>query len=355
MSAGGPGGLPDLGPLFEAFVAAGKAPGLAYAVIRGDEILASGGTGVVRPGSDAVPTADSVYRIASMTKSFTAAALLQLRDEGALALDDPVARYVPELGGLPGATADSPEVTLRLLLAMSAGFPTDDPWGDRQQALPLSDFRAFLATHPGPVLTAGTQFEYSNMGYAILGLVLAAVSGRDHRDLITDRLLKPLGMTASVFDLERIPSGALVPGYVMRDDVWLAEPIDGYGAFAPMGGLFSTPRDLARWMGFFVDAFPPRDEPGDGRPLSRSSRREMQQIHRVYEPVVRARGVGAVPIVGGYGFGLSVEHDRQVGRLVGHSGGYPGYGSHMRWHPDTGFGVVVLANARYAPTTALGA
>lgn len=342
-------GLPDLQPLFDAFVSDRKAPGLAFAVIRGGEILATGGAGTVEPGQDRTPTGDSVFRIASMTKSFTAAAVLQLRDAGALALDDPVAKYVPEMAGLHGATADSPEIAIRHLLTMTAGFPTDDPWGDRQQSLPLDRFRAFLATHPEPVWAAGTHFEYANLGYATLGLVLAAVSGRPYRDLVAERLLAPLGMTATVFDAEAVPPAELVPGFVLRDDAWLAEPIDAYGAFAAMGGLFSSVRDLARWMAFFLDAFPPRDEPDAGQPLSRSSRREMQQLHRIYEPEVAMDGGRVTPTVAGYGLGLSVEHHPEVGRLVGHSGGYPGYGSHMRWHPDTGLGVVVLANARYAP------
>src|SRR5437763_12356892 len=108
-----------------------------------------------------------------MTKSFTAAAILALRDDGALKLDEPAVSYVPELAGVPPASADSPPVTIRNLLTMTAGFPTDDPWGDRQQGLPLGRFRALLAD--GGVRLAwapATRFEYSNLGYAVLGLVI---------------------------------------------------------------------------------------------------------------------------------------------------------------------------------------
>jgi hypothetical protein len=87
-----------------------------------------------------------VFRIASMTKSFTAAAVVALRDDGALRLDDPAVAYVPELAGLPPASADSPAVTIRDLLTMTAGFPGDDPWGDRQQGLPLAEFTALLGS-----------------------------------------------------------------------------------------------------------------------------------------------------------------------------------------------------------------
>ena len=107
-------------------------PGVAYGVVVGGELVHARGIGTLRVGEEAPPDADSVFRIASMTKSFTAATILGLRDEGRLALDDPIARHVPELAELRGPTADSPAITVRHLLTMSAGLATDDPWGDRQ-------------------------------------------------------------------------------------------------------------------------------------------------------------------------------------------------------------------------------
>ena len=108
-----------------------------------------------------------------------------------------------------------------------------------------------------------------------------------------------------------------------------------------MGGLFSTVRDVATWLSWLMDAFPARD--GDDDPiLSRSTRREMQQVHRPYVPTT------TVAEAGGYGFGLNVFTSSAFGTVVSHSGGLPGFGSHMRWHPETRTGVVALGNSRYA-------
>jgi len=116
-----------------------------------------------------------------------------------------------------------------------------------------------------------------------------------------------------------------------------------------MGGLFSSVRDLAAWAAWFAAAFPARDDPDDARPLSRASRREMQQAHRALAPELRwaSAATSPAPEVSGYGFGLFVTLDVKRGRVVSHGGGYPGYGSHMRWHPATGIGVVGVANGRY--------
>ena len=113
-------------------------------MVLGGELVHSRGVGTLRVGEDAPPDADSVFRIASMTKSFTAATILGLRDEGLLSLDDPIARHVPELAGLHGPTADAPPITIRHLLTMASGLATDDPWGDRQQGLDLGTFSELL-------------------------------------------------------------------------------------------------------------------------------------------------------------------------------------------------------------------
>ena len=132
--------------------------------------------------------------------------------------------------------------------------------------------------------------------------------------------------------------------------MWLDEPIDPYGALAPMGGIFTSVRDLARWVAGFLDAVPPRDDPEGDHPLRRATRREMQQIQRSVELEIAFPSAEAVPTVssGGYGYGLFVWDDPALGRIVGHGGGYPGFGSNMRWHPASGIGVVAVANARYA-------
>ena len=338
------------------FLAGKHIPGVAYGVVIGAELVHSRGIGTLRLGEDATPDADSVFRIASMTKSFTAATIIGLRDEGRLSLDDPIGLYVPELASLRGPTADSPPVTVRSLLTMSSGLATDDPWGDRQQGLDLGAFSDLLREPLTFAWSPGTRFEYSNLGYGILGRLVTNVAGAEYREVVRARLLDPLGMAATTYLLEDVPPERLAHGYLWRDEAHLEEPIDPYGALAAMGGIFTSIRDLARWVAFFIDAVPPRDDPEGGLPLSRASRREMQQVHRAWAPEVVQAGPDAEAAArsGGYGFGLYAVDDTRWGRIVGHSGGYPGFGSSMRWHPASGLGVIVLANHRYAPATLLG-
>ena len=129
-----------------------------------------------------------------MTKSFTAAAVLLLRDEGTLRLDDPAEEYVPQLTGLPLPSADSARPTVRNLLQMNAGWPQDDPWADRQLYLDDAAIDAITTTGLSYSNPPGTRFEYSNFGYILLGRVIQAASGIPAMQFITERLLEPLGM-----------------------------------------------------------------------------------------------------------------------------------------------------------------
>jgi CubicO group peptidase (beta-lactamase class C family) len=325
-------------------------PGILYGVVIDGELAHVRGMGTTRVGAAALPDRSSVFRIASMTKSFTAAAILLLRDEARLRLDDPVAAWVPDLAGLHGPTADAPPITIEHLLTMSAGFPTDDPWGDRQQGLELDRFAAFLRDRPSLAWAPGTRFDYSNLGYGILGRVVTAAGGREYREFVQERLLQPLGMMATTYLPEKVPEGRRASGYLRRDDAWLDEPSDPYGALAAMGGVLTSIEDLARWVAGFIDAFPARDDPASPHPLSRATRREMQQVHRSIPPQLSWSAADPTPKLegGGYGYGLFVLDDLRLGRTVGHGGGYPGFGSHMRWHPASGIGVIAFANARYA-------
>jgi CubicO group peptidase (beta-lactamase class C family) len=328
-----------------------RIPGVAWGVVSHGALVHAGGSGTTRHGEDRRPDARSVFRIASMTKSFTASTVLLLRDEGRLRLDDPVAAYVPELADWRLPTADSVPVTVRQLLTMSAGLATDDPWGDRQQGLPLDLFAELLRAGPSFAWPPGTVFDYSNLGYGILGRVITNVAGQEYREVVRDRFLRPLGMTATVYLAEEVPDERLAHGYVRREDLYVREGTDPYGALASMGGILTSVEDLARWVAGFTDAFPARDDPEGGHPLRRSTRREMQQVHRAFGPEIPAHAPDAEPSVsaGGYGLGLFVAADPDFGTIVGHAGGYPGFGSHMAWHPATGLGVIGLGNVRYAP------
>jgi CubicO group peptidase (beta-lactamase class C family) len=346
----------EVDALAASFQERGGQPGLVYGVVTGGELVHARGLGERWLGGPA-PDERTVFRIASMTKSFTAAAVLALRDEGALALGDPAERYVPELRGMALPAPGSPPVTIRHLLTMTAGLPTDDPWGDRQQGLPLASFASFLAGGMSFGWAPGTRFEYSNLGYAILGRVIAAVSGLEYRDFVTQRLLRPLGMTATGFADAEFGAVDLARGYQRGPEGWSALAFDGYGAFAPMGGIFSCVADLARWVAWLAAAFPPGREGAGGHPLAAASRRDMQlpQVMPAAPQFTRLPGDPLAGGLAGYGFGLFVTGHSRYGRICWHSGGYPGFGSHMRWQVATGTGVIVLANSTYAEVTGLAA
>jgi CubicO group peptidase (beta-lactamase class C family) len=324
--------------------------------VAGGRLVHAGGLGQRRLGGPR-PDADTVFRIASMTKSFTASAVLALRDDGALALDDLAEEYVPELRGWRMPAPDAARIRIRHLLTMTAGFPTDDPWGDRQQGTPLAEFSEFLSGGVSFAWAPGTRFEYSNLGYAILGRVISAAARTPYPDFVKERLLAPLGLSRTGFEASDFDPDGLAAGYRRYAGEWLEIIPDSCGAFAPMGGIFSCVRDLAAWVAGLDGAFPPGEEGAGGpHPLHRATRREMQLPQVATgprEPVLFPDGLAGS--ASSYGFGLFVEEDPVWGRVVQHSGGYPGFGSNMRWHPATGTGVIVLGNSTYAAVPILAA
>jgi CubicO group peptidase (beta-lactamase class C family) len=324
-----------------------RAPGMAWGLVRDGALVASGGIGTLRVGEDATPSADSVFRIASMTKSFTGSALLSLVADGRIRLDEPVATYLPAVASWRWPTTDGPPLTVRHLVSMESGLPSDDPWADRHVDLTQAEMEALIGAGPSFTWTAGTTFEYSNLGWGLIGQVIRAVTGEEVQTRISRDLLEPLGMSRTTW--VRPAHEDVAEPYHWRDDAWVREPhVPGDGTIAPMGGLWSTVADLARWVSFFVDAWEPRDDPDDG-PVPRWARREMQQLRRV-DTIESARPRPDGPartIAIGYGIGLGVRFDPRLGQVIGHSGGLPGYGSHMRWIPDRRLGVIALSNVTY--------
>ncbi len=335
--------------LIDATIDAEHLPGLVLSVFDRERRWALFTRGSLDHETPRPPDDRSILRIASMTKSFTAAAVLGLRDEGVVTLDAPIADLAPALGAIAGVPGDAPPVTLRHLLTMSAGFANDDPWADRlldADRATMDDVFSRGVHHAHPTATA---YEYSNLGFAMIGRVVEDLTGRSVQDHITARLLGPLGMTDTGWHVprgDRVATGhRWSPVFGADDDGrWETElePL-GDGGVAPMGGLWSTVADLERWVRFLLDGFPPRNGPDDG-PLRRSSRREMQQIHRSHA----TPGSSA-----GYGMGLQVLHHATAGTVVSHSGGLPGFGSNMRWLVDHGVGVIALSNRTYAPMAPL--
>jgi CubicO group peptidase (beta-lactamase class C family) len=338
----------DIDRLFADYIETAHVPGAAWGVIIDGELAHAGAAGVRDTVSNTPVDVDTVFRIASMTKSFTAVAILKLRDEGKLSLDDPAERYVPELKTLHYPTSDSPRITVRHLLTHSEGFPEDNPWGDQQLSETEESFTRMLREGIPFSTAPGTAYEYSNYGFAILGRIVSAVSRQPYDDYVTKNILQPLGMTSTTLHADRVPKGRLAVGYRWEDERWKEEPALPHGSFGSMGGMLTTIRDLSRYVALFLDAWPPRDGPERG-PLRRASLREMQQPWRpsTTRVVLDRSAVSAHLTAGSYGYGLSNTQTCQFRSAIAHGGGLPGYGSLMRWLPDYGVGIIAFGNLTY--------
>ena len=341
--------LPAIDGHFRRFQQEQHVPGLVWGIVRDGRLVHVGAAGVQDVETRRPVGADSLFRIASMSKAFTALAILRLRDEGRLRLDALAEEYVPELRSWRYPTADSPRIRVRDLLSHAAGFVTDNPWGDRQQPLSEADFTRMLAEGVPFSRPAGLAYEYSNFGYALLGRIVANVSGRPYDQYIREEIMAPLGMASTGYDVLASPGDRRALGYRWQDEAWLREPDMAHGAFGAMGGVETSAADYARWTAFLLSAWPPRDEPETG-PVRRSSVRELAQ--GVNFPWLAQRpgttGEEACRQAAAYGMGFRVAADCDVGTTLAHSGGYPGYGSYLLLFPDAGVGIFAFANRTYA-------
>jgi len=341
--------FPEIDKAFLSFAQAPNVPAVAWGVIIDGVLVHAGATGVRDTASNAKAMPDSVFRIASMTKNFTAMAIMKLRDQGKLSLDAPAARYVPELQGLQYPTTDSPVITVRHLLSHSEGFPEDNPWGDRQLAETDATLSRWMRAGFPFSQAPGMGYEYSNTGFAILGQIVARVSGMRARDYIDREILRPLGMTSTKWEASAVPGDRIARGYGRIDNEWVAEKPLADGSYGAMGGLYSSVPDLAKLVSLYLSAYPPRDGDDNG-PIRRSSLREMQMPYSPYRSTALRATVNA-PLnlsSGGYAFGLGASQTCRFAHSVSHGGGLPGYGSQMRWLPEYGVGIVALANGTYA-------
>lgn len=345
--------FPEVDRLFREYAAGAHVPGAAWGIVIDGRLAHTGVTGYRDVATKSPVTPDTVFRIASMTKSFTAIAILKLRDEGKLSLDDPAEKYVPEMRALVYPTSDSPRITIRHLLSHAEGFPEDNPWGDQQLA--NTDARLSEQIRAGiPFSNApGIAYEYSNFGFAILGRIVANVADPSgsprtaaYTKYINDHVLAPLGMTSTTLDPSSVPADRLAHGYRWEDEQWKNEPLLANGSFGSMGGMLTTLSDLGKYVGAFLAAWPPRDGE-EGPPIRRASLREMQQVSRTRPAVVSRSGDGIQLNTGGYGYGLGLTQNCQFPTIVAHGGGLPGFGTQMRWLPEYGVGLIAFGNLTY--------
>jgi CubicO group peptidase (beta-lactamase class C family) len=340
--------IPVLDAHFRRFQDEAHVPGLVYGIVRDGRLAHLGTMGVQDLEARRPVDANSLFRIASMSKAFTALAILKLRDEGRLSLDALAEAYVPEMRAWRYPTSDSPRIRVRDLLSHVGGLVTDDPWGDRQQILPEADFTRMLRDGVLFTRAPGAAFEYSNLGYALLGRIVTNVSGRPYKDYVEQEIMRPLGMAATGYDIHASPLASRAIGYRWENEAFAREPDMAHGAFGAMGGVQTSANDYARWVAFLLSAWPARDG-AEEAPVSRSSVRELAQGLNFPQSSPRPGTTGdTCAQASAYGMGMRVAVDCVAGFTLGHGGGYPGYGSYVLLLPDHGIGIFAFSNRTYS-------
>jgi CubicO group peptidase (beta-lactamase class C family) len=345
----------ELDAMFGQYIAAEQAPGLVYGLVGPDGLRHTRGFGR-RDDSGEVPDLDTIFPIASMSKSFSACAALIARDRGLLSLHDPIDKWVPEFRLSQAGPKSDGIPTVEMLLSMSGGLTEDNSWVDPFINLPMEVLLGIVEAGVRLSRPPGSAFEYSNLGYEMGCLAVSRAVGKPIEAFVQEEVLRPLGMSSTFAD-KLVPHGVTrAAGHSLDlDGNWVPFPVQKSDAFSGAGGLVSTVRDLARWITWLGGAFRP-EEDDDDIVLSRMSRREMQRIHSAVAPTLIVGPTGAIDAgTSGYGLGLVVQEDLQRGTYVHHSGGLPGFLLHMRWHPQSGNGMVVLTNSHRGNPIALAA
>ncbi|MCX6399810.1 MAG: serine hydrolase [Propionibacteriales bacterium] len=286
---------------------AGRLPSISAAVARGGEPVWSGCVSVVEGVTSA-----SAYRIGSITKTMTAVLVLQLRDEGLLSLDDAIGSVLPETGYA--------EATVRELLSHTSGMQSEPvgPWWERSVG---GDTATLLAANDGAgrVAPAGDYYHYSNLGFALLGEAVARLRGAGWWEIVGERLLAPLGMTATSYHPARDHAPGLSVDHFAH--TLTAEPHTDTGAMAPAGQAWSTVADLLRWADFLAVGHP--------EVLSAQTLAEM-----------------AMPALPADNYGLGLRLLSLEGRtMIGHTGSMPGFQASLFVDRATRDAVVALTNA----------
>jgi CubicO group peptidase (beta-lactamase class C family) len=306
---------PELGRLLRKAQADERMPSVAAAVFRGGELVWQDAVGLADVAGTRATT-DTQYRLGSITKTFTAAAVLQLRDEGRLDLDDAIGDHVDGLG----------KPTLRRLLSHMSGMQREPP-GEVWQTLEMPSREELLGRlgEIEQVLAPSTAWHYSNIAYVLLGEVVERLDGRPYREAIEARLLRPLGLERTTWEqAEPWARGYLVDPY--SDSVHEESPLDTR-SFTAAGQLWSGVGDVASWGRFLADP--------DEAVLRRDSRDEMLTVHAMDEAERWTRG---------WGLGLALV--RRGDRIwAGHGGAMPGHLAALVFRPQERVGAVALTNS----------
>jgi CubicO group peptidase (beta-lactamase class C family) len=295
-----------------------RLPSIAVSVVRDGELVWETAVGAADVETKRDATPDTQYRLGSITKTFTAAAVMQLRDGGGLDLEDALDKHVEGAKHAP---------TIRRLLSHTSGLQRetqDDAWL-RQRFAGVDELLDTL-DHAESVLPPGARYHYSNLAFALLGIVVERVSGIPYAQYVETKLLQPLGLERTSFEPRNdAATGYLVQPYV--EGVWTEAPV-GTGAWVSAGQLWGTVRDLARWAAFLA-------APGDDSILRRDTVEEMRTLQSLADHLRWSAG---------YGLGLQLVRDGDR-ILVGHGGSMPGFIAGIYVSTADKIGVAALTNS----------
>lgn len=306
-------------------------PGVAVAVVHGGDRVWAAGFGKANLESGAPVTSATPFRLGSVSKLFTATAILELRDAGKLRLEDPVVRHLPWFE-IRTAYADAGPITLEHLLTHTSGLPREGPfpYWTTHDFPTVAEVRSALPTlaalHP-----PGEVYRYSNLGLALLGQVVEAASGEGWADYVERHLLAPLGMAHSSAHPSPEQIASLARAYTRKFPDGSRRIMDFYEtrAIAPAAAVVASAEDLARFAAFHLSGVTASGEPL----LSAATRKEMRRPHFVYPSWSGGRGLG---------FGIS---RRDGVTVVSHGGWIGGHRSELLLVPDRDLAVVALCNA----------
>lgn len=319
--------------LFEAWIEAQRVarelPGLSIGIVHDQALVWSGGFGWADVARREPAGADTLYRIGSITKLFTATALLILRDEGRLALDDPLATHLPWFQ-MKTAAPDAGTITIRHLLTHTSGLPREGafPYFTDSRFPSIDEIRARLPMQERPLPTE-TRWKYSNLGATLAGEVVAAVAGEPYVDFVRRRILEPLGMTATLIASPAPGRPRLATGYARRLLGSIPAPFNDLRGLTAAGNMTTSVADLARFAMLQLRG----GAAGGAQILSGRTLAEMHRVHWL-EPDWQA----------GWGLGFRVLRVRGK-TLVGHGGSVRGFRSNLQICPADKIAVVVFVNS----------
>ena len=321
--------------LFEAWTESQMAyrgqPGLSVGIVHDQALIWSRGFGYADLERRVPATPATVYRIASITKLFTSTAILQLRDEGALQLDDPLAKHLPWFS-IRNPHADRPPVTIRHLLTHAGGLPREAafPYWNTGEFPDEEAIRTALRDQELPIPT-GSDWKYSNLGMALAGEIVAAVSGMTYAAYVQKNILGPLRMQNTFVDAIPADEPRLATGYGRRmpDNSRELSPYTDCRGIGPAANMASSVEDLAKFT-----ALQFRSGPRKGKQvLAGSSLEEMHRVHWLNDDWKAGRGLGF------YVWRLGER------TLVGHGGALQGYRTELQFAQADKVGVIVMTNA----------